>query len=77
MGLASRFTFRSARWAAAWKAARWLLTEGRERLNRLSAAERREFAALMKKSRGRPSNLAGQEKRRIEEFVKRAALGSK
>lgn len=77
MGLASKLSLRTARWSVAWKAARWLYTEGRERLNRLSAGERREFVDLMRKSRGRPSNLAAHEKRRIQDFVKRAAFGSK
>lgn len=77
MGLVSKFTVRSARWTVVWKTARWLLTEGRERLNRLSAAERRELADLMKKSRGRPSNLASAEKRRIADFVKKATVGSR
>jgi hypothetical protein len=76
MGIASKAPRRTIRWAAAWKTARWLFTEGRERLNRLSASERREFLDLMKKSRGRPSNLAAHEKRRIKSFVKRLALGS-
>lgn len=76
MGIASRFSRRSVRWGLVWKTARWLYGEGRERLNRLSAAERREFVGLMRKSRGRPSNLAAHEKRRIQSFVKRVALGS-
>ena len=63
---------RTATWGVVWKAARWLATEGRERLMRLSAAERREFVDLMRKSKGRPSNLSRREKERIRGFVKRA-----
>jgi hypothetical protein len=76
VGIASRISRRSVSWAAVWKTARWLYTQGRARLNRLSAAERHEFMELMKKSRGRPSNLAAHEKRRIQSLVKRVALGS-
>ena len=76
MGLASKLSVRTARWSVVWKTARWLFTAGRERLNRLSSGERREFVDLMRKSKGRPSNLAAHEKRRIQQFVKRLALGS-
>jgi hypothetical protein len=75
MGIAARVTRRSARWAAAWKAALWLYREGRARLDRLSAAERHEFLELMRKSRGRPSNLAQHERRRIQSLVRRLATG--
>lgn len=77
MGIASKVSRGGTRWAAAWKTARWLYTTGRDRLNRLSDEERREFVELMKKSRGRPSNLSAHERRRIQHLVKRLALGSR
>lgn len=73
----SRLTAHTARWSAAWKTARWVVRQGRERLNRLSESERREFLDLMRKSRGRPSNLARHEKRRVQSLVKLLALGSR
>lgn len=75
MAIGSKFSRRTVKWGAVWKTAQWLYRHGRERLDRLSAEERREFARLMRKSRGRPSNLAAHEKERIQAFVKRMALG--
>jgi hypothetical protein len=44
--------------------------------NELSAAERSELGALLRKSRGRPRNLTRDEARRFGQLVARAARGA-
>jgi hypothetical protein len=77
MGLGSRFSRSTIKWGAVWKTAQWLYRHGRERLDRLSSEERREFVSLMRKSKGRPSNLTAHEKERIQAIVKLMALGKR
>jgi hypothetical protein len=73
-GFAARFA--TARWKAAWTVSVWLFKQGRDRLNsNLSEAERRDLWTLMKKSKGRRSNLSGREQERFGTLVKRATTG--
>lgn len=72
--IAARFT--TARWRVVWTVAVWLFKQGRDRLNRnLSEPERRDLWELMRKSKGRRSNLSSREQDRFRKLVKRAALG--
>ena len=71
---ASRFA--TARWRAVWGVAVWLFKQGRDRLNRnLAEGERRELWELMRKSKGRRSNLSHREQDRFRALVKRAVTG--
>ena len=77
MGLpafASRFA--TARWRAVWTVAVWLFKQGRDRLNRnLEPNERSDLWNLMRKSKGRRSNLSGREQERFRRLVKMAVTG--
>jgi len=73
-GLAARFT--TARWRAAFGAAKWLYGQGRERLTKnLTPAEQRELWELLRKSRGRRVNLSQREQERFRALVRRGVFG--
>jgi len=56
-----------------WKAARWLYTRGRDRLEKnLTEKERRELFDLMRKSRGLARNLTAKERQRLRGLVRKA-----
>ena len=58
------------------RAARWLLGRGRELWQEnLTPAEREEFMALVSKSRGRRTNLSGDEVARLSRLVVKAMVG--
>lgn len=58
------------------RAARWLLGRGRELWQEnLSAAEREEFKALVARSKGRRTNLTGDEVARLSRLVVKALVG--
>ena len=58
------------------KAARWLLGRGRELWQEnLSAVEREEFKALVARSKGRRTNLTGDEVSRLSRLVVKALVG--
>ena len=68
--------FASARWRAAFSAAKWLYGQGRERLAKnLTAEERRELWELLRRSRGRRSNLSRREQDRFRDLVRRGVTG--
>ena len=72
--LAARFT--TARWRAVWGVATWLFHQGRERLNsNLTERERRDLWEMMKRSRGRRSNLSAREQERFRTLVWRGITG--
>jgi hypothetical protein len=63
-------------WMRAWLVAQWLYRHGRERLQKnLDAGERAELWQLMKRSKGRPSNLSARERNRFLALVRQAARG--
>ncbi len=67
---------RTVPWLAAWQAARWLFTQGRDRLNNnLSERERQELWRHMRKSKGRRSNLTDREWTRFKGLVSKALTG--
>jgi|GraSoiStandDraft_28_1057319.scaffolds.fasta_scaffold90790_2 hypothetical protein len=61
-------------WAATLQAAIWLVRHGRERLNRLTPAQRRELYDLVRTSRGRPSNLTQRQRERLRALVRKALV---
>ena len=68
--------WRSVPWARLALAARWLFTHGRGLLERnLTAAQRRELADLLGKSKGRRSNLTHRQRERFVTLVKQAFFG--
>ena len=63
-------------WKMTWAVALWLTEKGRERVEtNLTQQERGELWRLVKKSRGRPGNLAGRERTRVRNIVTKAIRG--
>jgi hypothetical protein len=67
---------RAVRWAALYETARMVYGHGRRMYRNLSPAERERLGQLLRKSRGKRSNLSDREQRRIFELVKKAITGS-
>jgi hypothetical protein len=67
---------RAIPWAVVWEVGRSLWFNSRDRVNEnLSAREREDFGAIVRKGRGRPWNLDDRERRRLVALVKKAATG--
>jgi hypothetical protein len=67
---------RAAQWAALYEGAKLVYSQGKRIYDNLSAAERERLGQLMRKSRGRRSNLTEREQRRVWELVRKALTGS-
>ncbi len=64
-------------WRTVWAIALWLAEKGRERIREnLSAEEQGEFWSLIKKSKGRPGNLADRDRTRMKAIVGKAIRGT-
>jgi hypothetical protein len=67
---------RAIPWAVVWEVGRSLWFNSRDRVNEnLSAREREDFGAIVRKGGGRPWNLDDKERRRLVALVKKAATG--
>ena len=62
-------------WIALYEAGRFLYKHGRERWDKLTPEERRRIGELVRKSKGRRSNLTQAERDRLWALVKKAARG--
>jgi hypothetical protein len=63
-------------WKLAWTVSIWLSEKGRERVQRnLTHREQQEFWTLLKKSRGRPGNLAQRDRTRVKNIAGKAIRG--
>ena len=67
---------RAVRWAALYETAKMVYGHGRRMYRNLSPAERERLGLLLRKSRGKRSNLNDREQRRIFELVRKAITGS-
>jgi hypothetical protein len=67
---------RAMRWAALFESAKVVYGHGRRMYRNLSPAERERLGQLMRKSRGKRSNLSEREQRRVWELVRKAVTGS-
>jgi hypothetical protein len=68
--------WRKVRWDLVWRAAKWLYTRGRDRLEQnLSDRERQELFRVMRKSKGLARNLTAKERERFRELVRKALTG--
>ena len=67
---------RAVRWAALYETAKVVYGHGRRMYRNLSPAERERLGQLVRKSRGKRSNLSDREQRRVWELVKKAVTGS-
>ena len=64
------------RWVALYETAKVVYGHGKRLYNNLSPAERERLGQLLRKSRGKRSNLSEREQRRIFELVRKAITGS-
>lgn len=63
-------------WKMVWTASLWLAKKGQERVRRnLTQHEQTEFWNLVKKSKGRPGNLAQRDRTRLKTIVGKAIRG--
>ena len=59
-----------------WTVSIWLAEKGRERVrHNLTHREQQEFWTLLKKSRGRPGNLAQRDRTRVKNIAGKAIRG--
>lgn len=72
--LAARAAWKRIPWAMVLQAGIWLVRHGRERLARLTPAERRELYEIVRTSRGRPGNLSAHKRERLRGLVRKAFL---
>jgi hypothetical protein len=56
-------------WTKVWAAVAWLYTFGRKYWDRLTPKERNELLDLMRKSKGRRSNLTAKEQDRVVKLL--------
>jgi hypothetical protein len=67
---------RAVPWAVVWEVGRSLWFNSRDRVREnLTAREREDFAAIVRKRRGRPWNLDNRERERLVLLVRKAATG--
>jgi hypothetical protein len=66
---------RAINWLALFEAARFAYRHGRRSWDNLTADERRNLGELIRKSKGRRSNLTEVERERMWNLVKKAATG--
>jgi hypothetical protein len=64
---------RAINWIALFEAARFAYRHGRRSWDNLTPDERRNLGELIRKSKGRRSNLTGVERERMWDLVKKAA----
>lgn len=68
--------WRRVPWKMVWAASIWLVNKGRERVEQnLTQREQTEFWNLVKKSKGRPGNLAQRDRTRLKHIVGKAIRG--
>lgn len=73
---AAPWIWRRVPWKTVWTVTLWLAQKGRDRVRtNLTANEQSEFWSLMRKSRGRPTNLAPRDQARIKDIVGKAIRG--
>lgn len=64
---------RAINWIALFEAARFVYRQGKRSWDSLTPDERRRLGELIRKSKGRRSNLTDAERERMWDLVKRAA----
>jgi hypothetical protein len=68
--------WRRVPWKMVWTVSVWLANKGRERIrDNLTESEQTEFWNLVKKSKGRPSNLGQRDRTRFKNIVGKAIRG--
>ncbi len=68
--------WRRVPWKMVWTVSLWLANKGRDHVrDNLTQSEQTEFWNLIKKSKGRPSNLAQRDRSRFKNLVGKAIRG--
>jgi hypothetical protein len=68
--------WRRVPWKMVWTVSLWLANKGRDHIrDNLTQSEQTEFWTLVKKSKGRPSNLAQRDRSRFKNIVGKAIRG--
>jgi hypothetical protein len=66
---------RTVQWLALYETARVVYSHGKRAWNNLEPAERENIGKLLRKSKGRRSNLTDRERDELWSLVKKAATG--
>jgi hypothetical protein len=73
---AAPMIWRRVPWKTVWTVSLWLAQKGRDRVRaNLTADEQGEFWGLLKKSRGKASNLTARDRARVRDIVGKAIRG--
>jgi hypothetical protein len=62
-------------WMKVWASALWLAKKGKDKLDKLSEAERKELKRIVTASKGMPGNVSKHDRTRLKNIVKKAATG--
>lgn len=74
---AAPMIWRRIPWKMVWTVSLWLAEKGRERVREnLTKSEQTEFWSLIKKSKGRPSNLSELDRGRMKVIAGKAIRGA-
>lgn len=75
-GKAAPMVWKRIPWKMVWAVSLWLADKGRERIRKnLTSSEQTEFWTLIKRSKGRPSNLNQRDRTRMKNIVGKAIRG--
>jgi hypothetical protein len=66
---------RAINWIALYEAAKFVYGHGKRRWQNLTPSERAEIGRMLRKSKGRSTNLTDRERDRLWTLVKKAATG--
>lgn len=66
---------RALPWLALYESAKWIYTHGRRAWDNLGPGDRERMGELIRKSKGRRSNLTQRERDELWSLVKKAATG--
>jgi hypothetical protein len=66
---------RAINWIALYEAAKFVYGHGRRSWENLTPSERAEIGRMLRKSKGRGTNLTERERERLWKLVKKAATG--
>lgn len=66
---------RAINWIALYEAAKFVYGHGRRSWENLTPSERAEIGRMLRKSKGRSTNLSDRERERLWTLVKKAATG--
>lgn len=62
-------------WVKIWATALWLVKAGKDKLDNLTEAERKELKRIVAASKGKPGNVSKHDRTRLKNIVKKAATG--